>query len=198
MEWNLGGGHHIQPSVHIHMGEGPECLHHGLLVGLGVVHPLYHMSAARKCLLQVPMALNARGAEIASVVSAHIAETLPVLLRMHQNIAVLGIVHVQHRLQHFIFYTYEAHGMVHRCLVLSCHDCHRVSRETQPAVQYEPVIGAGLRIGLPRHGETALRYVLPCEDALNPRYLGCNAAVYLPDHGMGVRASEHLYHQAVL
>ena len=88
--------------------------------------------------------------------------------------------------------------MVHHSLIPACHDCHRVSGKPQPAVQYEPVIGTGLRIGLPRHGKTALGHILPCENALNTRYLGGNAAVYLLNHGMGVRASEHLYHQAVL
>ena len=59
MERNLGGCHHIQPSIHIQMSVGPEGFHHGLLVGLGVVYPLYHMGTACKCLFQIPMALNA-------------------------------------------------------------------------------------------------------------------------------------------
>ena len=45
VEHDLGGGDHVQTAVYVHVGKGPESLHHSLLIGLGVVNPVDHVAA---------------------------------------------------------------------------------------------------------------------------------------------------------
>ena len=198
VERNLGGRHDVQPSIYIHVGVSAECLHHGLLVGLGVVNPLNHMAASGKSRVQVPMGLGSGSTQVAEVVRAHAAKALPAFLRVHQDMAVLGIVHIKHRLQHLVFNTYQAHGMVHCRLIHASHNGNRVPHEPEALVQDQPVIRAWLRICLPRHGKPLLRHVFICKDALNARGFSRHRTIYLCNQGMGVRASEHLHNQAVL
>ena len=189
VERNLGGRHYIQSSIYIHIGVGAECLHHGLLVGLGMVNPLNDMAASCKGRVQVPMGLRTGCAQVAEIVSAHAAKALPAVLRMHQDMAVLGIVHIQHRLQHLVLNAYQTHGMVHCRLIHTGHNGNRVPHKPQTPVQDQPVIGAGLRIGLSGHGKPLLGHVLPCQDTLNAGHLSRHRAIYLCNQGVGIRTS---------
>ena len=198
MEGHLGGCHDIQAPVHIHVSVCPECLHHGLLVCLCMIHALNDMGTPCKRFLQVSMGLLSRGAQVPPVVGAHIAMALPAVLRVHQDVPILGVMHVQHRLQHLVLHTDQAHGMVHGRLSFTGHNSHRIPHKAQALIQDQPVVRAGLRIGLPCHGKAFPGHVLMCDDTLNARDLNRYRAVDLSDQRMGIGASEHLYHQAVL
>ena len=167
MEGYLGGGNYIETAIYIHIGERPEGLHHSLLVGLCMVYALDHMAALCKCRVQISMGLAAAGAEVSLIVGAHTAQSLPVILRMNQDIPILGIVHIKNRLQHLVFYLNQTHGPVYTSLIFTGHNGYGITCKPQPLIQDQTVIGAGFWIGLSRQGKALFRNVLPGQDTLN-------------------------------
>ena len=148
--------------------------------------------------VHIAVFLAAAGTQIASVIRAYRAETLPVILRMNQNLTVLCLPEVENRFQHLIFHLNQAESAVHRLLCLSRHDRSRIACKTQPLIQNQPVIGAGLRIRLPRHGKTLIRHILISQYTGDPVHLGGSLHIDFPNQRMSVRTPKHLDNQAVL
>ena len=187
----------MQPPVGVHAGVGPEGLHHGLAVRLCVVGVLQHNVAVLHDRVHIPLAVLCRGAQISLVVRSHRAERLPVLLRMHKDLVILCRVHIQHRLQHFIFHLDELQGLVHSLLIFSRHNGHGISHKPQSPVQDQPVVGAGLGVGLAGHGKALVRHIFIGVNGLDAGHLHGDVRVDILHEGMGVRAVEHLHHQTV-
>ena len=197
MEGHLGGGDQREPAVLIQIAEGDEGLHHGLVVGLGVEGPLDDHRAGGQLGLHVAVLHAVGAAQVALVVRAHGAQGLEVLFRMHQNRVVLRLGEVQQGLQHLVFYFNEARGLGGGSLGLGGHQSHRVAHAAQAAVQDQPVVGAGLRVGLARGGEAALGYIFIGKDGHNAGHFQGGGGVDLLDQRVGVGAAQHLHHQGV-
>ena len=197
VEDDLGGGHHMEPAVGVHLRVGAEGLHHGLVAGLGVVHSVHHTGAVGQNLVHVAVGAGLAGAQVAPVVRPHWAQGAPVVLGVDEDGAVQGLIGVQDGLQHLVAHPDQLHGPVHRLLSLSGHDGHRVSHKAHPLVQDQPVIGGGLRVGLPRHGEPLLGHVPVGENSRDAGDLHGGAGVNLLNESVGVGAAQHLDHQAV-
>ena len=197
MEDDLGGGHHVEAAVGIHLRVGAEGLHHGLVAGLGVVHPVHHTGAAGQDLVHIAVGAGLAGAQVAVVVRPHRAQGAPAVLGVDEDGTVQGLVGVQDGLQHLIAHPDQLQSPVHRPLGLPGYDGHRVPHKAHPLVQDQPVVGGGLRVGLPRHGEPLLGHIPVGEDGRDAGDLHGGAGVDLLNEGVGVGAAQHLDHQAV-
>ena len=197
MEHDLGGADNVQSPVVIHIGVGAEGLHHGLLVGFGPVHLVHHHVAVRQHPVHISHLIPGGGTEISFVVRSHRTESLPVFLRMYQNLPVQGFVGIQNRLQHLIGYFDQLHGLLHTSLIPSGHNGHRVSHIPEPPVQDQPVIGAGFRIGLPRQGKPLLGNVPISEDCLDARHQKRLVHGNILNESVGMGASQQFYHQTI-
>ena len=195
MEHDLGGGHHVEPPVGVQGGIGSEGLHHGLLDSLGVVHPVDDDVAAGQHTLHVPAGVAAAGGEVAPVVAAHLADGVPVLLRVDQYGAVLGGPGVQHRLQDLVLHLDAPHGPEGGPLVLGGDNGHRVPGKAQMPVQDQPVVGGGLRVSLPGDGEAALGHVPPGVYRRHAGDLQRGGYVDVLHQGVGVGAAQQLDRQ---
>ena len=104
MEHDLRGRNDVQAAVVVDLGIGAEGLHHGLLAGLGVVDVVDDLVAACQHRVHVAVAAGVACAQVAPVVRPDRAERAPVVLRVHEDLVVLGRVDVEHRLEHLIFH----------------------------------------------------------------------------------------------
>ena len=200
MEHDLGGAEHVQPPISVNGTIGAEGFHHGLLAGLGVVNMVDHHIAPRQHCVDVSGAALIVGTQVALVVGPYRAQSLPVVLRVHQNRVVLGGVEVQHRLQYLVFHLDELEGLVHALFVLTGHNGHHITHETDVAVDDQSVTGACLREGLTCLGVAGriLRHIFPGEDGFNAGHLLGHSRVDRPDHGVCMRRAQQLDDQAVL
>ena len=187
----------MEPPVGVHLGVGAEGLHHGLVAGGGVVDVVDDIVAVGQHLVHVPVRAHLAGAQVALVVGSHRAERAPVVLGVHQNRAVQGLMGIQHRLQHLVLHFDELQGLVGSRLVLSGHNGHGVPHKADPLIQNQPVVGRGLGVGLPRHGKALLGHILIGVHRHHPGHLLGHVGVDLLNQGVGVGASQHLHHQAV-
>ena len=187
----------MQPPVRIHAGVGPECLHHSLAVRLCVVGVLQHNVAVLHDRVHISLAVLCGGAQVPLVVRSHRAESPPVFLRMNKDLVVLGRVDIQHRLQHFVLDLDELQCLVHGLLIFPSHDSHSVPHKAESLVQDQPVVGAGLGVGLASHGKALVRHIPVGVNGLNAGHLHGNVRVDLLHEGVGVRAVEHLHHKTV-
>ena len=200
MEHDLGGAEHVQPPISVNGTIGAEGLHHSLLAGLGVIHPVDDHVTASQHSVDISAAALVVGAEVALVVGSHRAQGLPVVLRVHQNRVVLGGVEIHHRLQYLVLHLDELEGLVHALFVLTGHNGHDITHETDVAVDDQSVTGACLREGLACLGVAGriLRHILPGEDGFNAGHLLGHGRVDRPDHGVCMRRAQQLDDQAVL
>ena len=200
MEHDLGGAEHVQPPISVNGTIGAEGLHHSLLAGLGVIHPVDDHVTASQHSVDISAAALVVGAEVPLVVGPYRAQGLPVVLRVHQNRVVLGGVEVHHRLQHLVLHLDELEGLVHALFVLTGHNGHHITHETDVAVDDQSVTGACLREGLACLGVAGriLRDILPGEDGFNAGNLLGHGRVDRPDHGVCMRRAQQLDDQAVL
>ena len=200
MEHDLGGAEHVQPPISVNGTIGAEGFHHGLLACLGVVNMVDHHIAPRQHCVDVSGAALIVGTQVALVVGPYRAQSLPVVLRVHQNRVVLGGVEVQHRLQYLVFHLDELEGLVHALFVLTGHNGHHITHETDVAVDDQSVTGACLREGLTCLGVAGriLRHIFPGEDGFNAGHLLGHSRVDRPDHGVCMRRAQQLDDQAVL
>ena len=159
----------------------------------------HHIAPCQHC-VDVSGAALIVGTQIALVVGSHRAQGLPVVLRVHQNRVVLGGVEVQHRFQHLIVHLDKLQRFVHALFVLTGHNGHHITHETDVAVDDQPVTGTCLREGLACLGVAGriLRDILPGEDGFNARHLLGHGRVDRADHGVCMRRAQQLDDQAVL
>ena len=198
MEHDLRGRNDVQAAVVVDLGIGAEGLHHGLLAGLGVVDVVDDLVAACQHRVHVAVAAGVARAQVAPVVRPDRTERAPVVLRVHQNLVVLGCMDVEHRLEHLIFHFDELQRLVDRFFAPSRDDRDRVAHKAHAPVKDQPVIGRGLGEGLPGHGEPLLRHVFISEHTFDARHLHRDVGVDLLNERMGVRRAQHLDHQTVV
>ena len=173
MEHDLGGAEHIQAAIGVDGAVGAEGFHHGLLAGFGVVNMVDHHIAPRQHCVDVSGAAFVVGAKVPLVIGSHRAQAFPVVLRMDENRVILGDMVVQHGFQHFILDLDELQRFVHALFVLTGHNGHHITHETDVAVDDQSVTGACLREGLACLGVAGriLRHILPGEDGFDARHL---------------------------
>ena len=188
----------MEPPVGVHLGIGAEGLHHGLVAGGGVVDVVNDVVTVGQNTVHVSVRAHLTGAQVALVVRANRAQRAPVVLGVHQNGAVQGLVGVQYRLQHLVLHLDELQRLVRGGLILGGHDGHGIAHKTNPLIQDQTVIGRGLRVGLPRHGKALLGHILVGIYGNHAGHLLGHVGVDLLNEGVGVGAAQHLHHQAVL
>ena len=101
--------------------------------------------AVLKHRVHVPVAAGVARAQVALVVRPDRAGRIPVVLRMHENAAVLGRVEVEHRLEHLILHLDEPQRLVDRFFAFARNDRDRVAHKAHAPVEQQPVAGRGLR-----------------------------------------------------
>jgi hypothetical protein len=116
---------------------------------------------------------------------------------MHQYRIVLCLSEIQNRLQYLIADLDQLHGLVRRLLRLRRNDGHHIPRKPHMAVNDQPVVGGGFRIGLSRNGKPGPGYILPGIDSLHPGHLLCSLGVDFPHNGIGIGAAQQLHRQGL-
>ena len=162
-----------------------------------MIYPVDHIIAGIQYRIDISAPAHFMGAQVPLIVSAHRAEAFPVVLGMDKDRVVFRGAEIQHRLQDFIFYFDQFHRFFHGFFRRPGNDRRRVAHETHPLVKDQPVVRAGLRIGLPCHCKALVRTVLIGKDTLDPGNRFCPRGIDLPDQRMGMRAPEHFHDQAV-
>ena len=102
MEGNLGRCNHIQAIVNIHVCVSTECLHHGLLVRLGVVSSGKNHVTVLHHLIYIPVLIQFMGTEIPLIICSCREIQMPVFLWMYQDRIVFRRMEIQYRFQHLI------------------------------------------------------------------------------------------------
>ena len=92
----------MQTAIAIKLSKGTERFHHGLVVGFRMVGTLQHNIAICKHRLHVAIAIGGATYQVASIVSAQVAQHMPVVFGVHQYWVVFGCAEIQHRFQHVI------------------------------------------------------------------------------------------------
>ena len=194
---NLGGCDHMEPPIAVKIRIGPKGLHHGLVKGFCVKGAVYLDFAVRHHGVHIPLGLRPTGHQIPPVGAAHLTGREPVLLGMHQYRIVLCLSEIQNRLQYLIADLDQLHGLVRRLLRLRSNDGHHIPRKPHMAINDQPVVGGGFRIGLSRNGKPGLGYILPGIDSLHPGHLLCSLGVDFPHNGIGIGAAQQLHRQGL-
>ena len=140
------------------------------------------------------------GAQISLIVRPNRNKTLPVVLRVYQDLIVLRRVEIQNRLENFILDLNELQRLVHALLIPSCHDGDHIAHIPDMAVHDQAVIWAHLRVGLARLGVTSsvLRNIFPSVDCLDAVHLHRRNFVDRSHDCIRVGGAEKLHDQAVL
>ena len=135
----------MQPAIRINGTECSKRLHHRLLARLCVIGPLQDYVARGKHCFHIALLICIARAEILLIVCSHLAQCLPVLLRMHKNRIILCRTKVKDSFKHLIFYFDHTQRTVHTALVPSCHNRYRVSCKPDMTVKHQAVLRARLR-----------------------------------------------------
>ena len=184
----------MQAPVSVQVRERAERLHHGLVERLRMVGAFQHDVAVGEHRVNVAGGIGGGAHQVARVVAAQIAEHFPVVLGMHQHRVVLRRAEIEHGLEHLVGDLDARKRRCGRLLVLGGDDGHHVADEAHVPIDDQPVVGAGLRIGLPGVAEARARDVFPgvdIDDAGNLLRLGC---VDGRNDSVGVRAAQKLHH----
>ena len=197
MEGHLGGADHIEAAILVQIGIGAEGLHHGLVVGHGVIGALQHHVTLGKLPLHISHLKAVGGHQIAFLVGTHLAQGAEVVLRVDHNGVVQGLGKVQQRLQHLILHFDEPHRPPGDLLRLRGHNGHRVPGAAQVPVQDQPVIGAGLRPGLAGGGKAALGHILPGQHRRHPGHHFGPAGINRDNIGPGMGGAQQLDPQGI-
>lgn len=88
MECNLRGGHHIEPSICVHMRKRTEVFHHSLLVCFRVISLLYVIFTIFQYLINIAFLCLTARTEISLIVRPYLTESFPVFLRMYQDLMI--------------------------------------------------------------------------------------------------------------
>ena len=197
VENDLRGRDHMQAPVAIQLGVRAEGLHHGLVEGLRVIGALQNDIAVGKHRLDVAVGVSGRAHEVAFVVSAQVAEHMPVVLGMHERGIVLGGAEVQHGIKHIVGHLDARKGCLGRLLALGRHDSHHIAHIAHMTIDNQAVVGACLRVGLSRVAEALPRHVFPGEHINHAGNLLRLRRVDILHDGVGMRAPQKLHHERV-
>ena len=170
VEGNLRRSDDLEPAVIVHLRERAKCLHHALLIGARRIDAVDDDVAFCKLRLDIPVRLHAVGDEISAVVRAAVRhECAPVRLGMQNGLVVHRLLRVKHGGQDLIGHADEPHGRQSLPLRLRRDDRNRIADTAQMPVENQPVVGAELRIGLPRQRKAPVRHILPGQHAGDTR-----------------------------
>ena len=187
----------MQAPVAVQLSIRAEGLHHGLVEGLRVIGALQDDVAVGEHRLDVAVGVSGRAHKVAFVVSAQVAEHMPVVLGMHERGIVLGGAEVQHGIEHVVGHLDARKGCLGRLLALGRHDSHHIAHIAHMTIDDQAVVGACLRIGLPRVAEALPRHVFPGVDVNHAGNLLRFRRVDIFHDGVGMRASQELHHKRV-
>ena len=187
----------MQAPIAIHLGIRAKCLHHGLVEGLRVVGALQDDVAVGKHRLDVAVGVSGRAHEVAPVVSAQVAQHMPVVLGVHEGGIVLSSAKIQHGIEHVVGHLNARKGCFCRLLALGRHDSHHVAHIAHVAIDDQAVVGACLRIGLPRVAKALPRHVFPGEHTHHAGDLFRLRRVDIFHDGVGMGAPQELHHERV-
>ena len=155
-----------------------------------------HIALCQDC-IHVSVAGYVAGTQISLIVRTHRTKGSPAVLGMDQDLVILGLSEVQNSREHLILYLHQLQSPVHGILRLPGHNGHWIPHIPHMPVQDQPVVGTGLRIRLPGHGEPLCGHVLPGIDPCDPRHTRGGVRLYGLDHGVGVGTPQYLNDQAV-
>ena len=198
VERHLGRADHRQTAVFIDIGEGAECLHHGLTVGLGVEGALDHHVTGFEHFIHVPNVHPLCAAQVPLVIGSYRAQGAEIVLGMNEDGVVLGFGKVQQRLHDVILDLNQPQSLVGCLLIFGGHNGYRITVATQMTVENQPVIGAGLGVSLSGRSETGVGHILPGEDTTHAGHFQCGGGVDRFDIRVGMRAAQELNHQRIL
>ena len=187
----------MQAPIAVHLGVRAEGLHHGLVEGLRVVGALQNDIAVGEHRLNVAVGVSGRAHEVALVVSAQVAEHMPVVLGVHEGGIVLGSAKIQHGIEHVVGHLDARKGRLGSLLVFRSDDRHHVAHVAHMAVDDQAVVGACLRVGLPRVAEALPRHVFPGVHVNHASDLLRLRRVDVLHDGVGMRAPQKLHHKRV-
>ena len=187
----------MQTPVAVQLGIRAEGLHHGLVEGLRVVGALQDDVAVGEHRLDVAVGVGGRAHEVSLVVSAQVAQHMPVVLGVHEGGIVLGGAEVQHGIEHVVGHLDARKGCLGRLLALGRHDSHYIAHVAHMTIDDQAVVGACLRIGLPRVAEALPRHVFPGVDVNHAGDLFRFRRVDVLHDGVGMRAPQKLHHERV-
>ena len=197
VEHDLRGRDHMQAPVAVQLSIRAEGLHHGLVEGLRVIGALQDDVAVGEHRLDVAVGVSGRAHKVAFVVSAQVAEHMPVVLGMHERGIVLGGAEVQHGIEHVVGHLDARKGRLGSLLVFRGDNRHHVAHIAHVAVDNQAVVGACLRIGLSRVAEALPRHIFPGVDVHHTGNLLRLRRVDVLHDGVGMGASQELHHKRV-
>ena len=153
----------MQAPVAVQLGIRAEGFHHGLVEGLRVVSALQNDVAVGKHRFDVAVSVSGRAHEVALVVSAQIAQHMPVVLWVHKRGIVLSSAEIQHGIEHVVGHLDARKGRLGSLLVFRGDNRHHVAHVAHMAIDDQTVVGTCLRIGLSRVAEALPWHVFPGE-----------------------------------
>ena len=197
VEHDLRGRDHMQAPVTVELGVRTEGLHHGLVEGLRVVSALQNDVAVGKHRLDVAVGVSGRAHEVSLVVSAQVAQHMPVVLGVHEGGIVLSSAEIQHGIEHLVGHLNARKGRLGSLLVFRGDNRHHVAHVAHMAIDDQAVVGACLRIGLSRVAEALPRHVFPGEHTHHAGNLLRLRRVDVLHDGVGMRTPQKLHHERV-
>ena len=180
----------MQAPVTVQLGIRAEGLHHGLVEGLRVVGALQNDVAVGEHRLDVAVGVSGRAHEVSFVVSAQVAQHMPVVLGVHEGGIVLSSAKIQHGIEHVVGHLDARKGRLGSLLVFRGDNRHHVAHVAHVAVDDQAVVGACLRVGLSRVAEALTRHVFPGVDVHHPGDLFRFRRVDVFHDGVGMGASQ--------
>ena len=179
MEYDLCRTDDMESSVTVNLRVCAESLHHCLLAGFYMICVLHDLITGCKYSIYISVRIFLTGTEISLIVRTHRAQRFPVVLRMHQNLVILGCPEIQKRLQYLISNFYHLKRPIHCFFCLTGHNSNRISYKSDTSVQKQAVIRRRLRISLSCHRKTLLRDILVCVDCHNTGHFHGNICLNL-------------------
>ena len=140
----------MQAAITIKLSKGTERFHHGLVVGFRMVGTLQHNIAICKHCFDVAIAIGGAAYQVASVVSAQVAQHMPVAFRVHQHRVVFGGAGIQHRFQHVIRNLNAPKGLFGSFFGFGSNDSNHITHKAHMTVDDQTIVRAGFRVRLTR------------------------------------------------
>ena len=108
---------------------------------------------------------------------------------MDENRVILGDMVVQHGFQHFILDLDELQCLVYAFFVFTGHNGNHIAHKAHMAVNDQPVVGAGFRVGLAGLciATAVLIHIFPGVDCFDARHLFCHSSIDGLYDGIGMR-----------
>ena len=190
----------IQTAVGINGAIGYERLHHILLHSLGMSCLVDNNIAFRQNLINLAILDNLMGTQVALIIGANRAVSLPGILGMHEHRVIQRSTEVKHCVQQLIFYFNQRQRLIDSLFRFAGNNRHNVTHKAYMTVEQQTVIRTRFGIGLACIGAAlaVLLHVLPGINCFDVRHLGCNRGVDAFNNSIRMRRTQHLDKQAVV